>query len=196
MQPFSSVAFRKGIQAVAIMWSYDSLLKYALSVIYMTGDNFCLIKKTTTFNVVFYWVFFFLPIYLDAKGCPLLDCLAFLFEDSKPDVLQLPVLVSVPWYSSVVRCTTTFGTTKSSIQTYKRYATRDSTLELALFVGDQFSWISWVIYPYPRIYVFTKEQQSSKLWNITMHQSSYQQICVFTNQKINYENPQTLTSHE
>lgn len=126
---------------------------------------------------------FFCHVYLDAKGCPLLDCLAFLFEDSKPDVLQLPVLVSVPLYSSVVRCTTTFGTTKSSIETYKRYATRDSTLELALFVGDQFSWISWVIYPYPRIYVFTKEQQSSKLWNITMHQSSYQQICVFTNQK-------------
>ena len=93
------------------------------------------------------WVGFFGTaygsIYLDAKGCPLLDCLAFLFEDSKPDVLQLPVLVSVPWYSSVVRCTTTFGTTKSSIQIYKRNATRDITL--ALFVGDQFSRILWVI---------------------------------------------------
>ena len=142
MQPFSSVASRKGIQAVAIMWSYDSLLKYALSVIYMTGDNFCLIKKK---QHLMFLLGFFCHVYLDAKGCPLLDCLAFLFEDSKPDVLQLPVLVSVPLYSSVVRCTTTFGTTKSSIQTYKRYATRDITLELALFVGDQFSWILWVI---------------------------------------------------
>lgn len=80
-------------------------------------------------------------IYLDAKGCPLLDCLAFLFEDSKPGVLQLPVLVSVPLYSSVVRCTTTFGTTIKVVFKHIEDATLNITLESVLFAGDQFSWI-------------------------------------------------------
>ena len=142
-----------------------------------------------------FFIGFFGHVYLDAKGCPLLDCLAFLFEDSKPDVLQLPVLVSVPWYSSVVRCTTTFGTTKSSIQTYKRYATRDITLDLALFVGDQFSWISWVI---PFILEFTSLRKS----NNAVSCETLQCINPVTNKfaflltKKDFDNPQTLTSHE